>query len=179
LLRTTPPFALKAVGKDADAESVPSDAAYGAFDFWSPGAAAAEVEVDLESGEFRVTSFAVSADAGAVIHYSSARAQLEGGAVMGFGLALTEELVYGEGQTLNADSFQYRLPQMQDLPQAFATVIEESGRGPGPFGSKGIAQVSIPCVAPAIANAIADATGVVITSMPITAEKILRALGKL
>lgn len=176
ILKETSAALLSVLGEDTEK---PVDAAFGAFDFWSPGGAATEVEVDMETGEFRVLSCALSTDAGKVIHYSSARAQLEGGAVMGFGLALGEELVYDEGQTMNADPFQYKLPQMHEIPERFSSVMLESGSGPGPFGSKGISQVSIPCIAPAIANAIADATGVSITSMPITAEKILHALGKL
>ncbi len=98
---------------------------------------------------------------------------------MGFGASLTEEMVYAEGQLLNADPFQYRLPLMSDVPEQFRTIILEHGDGPGPFGSKGIAQTSIPCVAPAIGNAIYDAVGVRLESIPFTPEKILRALGTL
>jgi CO/xanthine dehydrogenase Mo-binding subunit len=152
---------------------------YGGVSHWSPGAAAAEVEVDRETGEFRVLQFAVVVDAGRALHYRSAKSQMQGGAIMGVGHALFEEEVYEEGQLLNGDPFQYRLPLMPDIPQAFYALMVENGDGPGPFGSKGMSQTSIVTVAPAIANAICDALGVRVQSLPITPEKVLRALGKL
>jgi CO/xanthine dehydrogenase Mo-binding subunit len=151
----------------------------GGVEHWSPGAAAAEVEIDLETGEVRVLQFAAVADAGKAIHSVSAKRQIEGGAVMGFGIALSEELVYQEGQLQNADAFQYRLPQMGDLPEAYYSGMIENGDGPGPFGAKAMSQTSIPCVAPAIGNAIFDAIAVHVRSTPFTSEKVLRALGKL
>lgn len=153
-----------------------SDVSFGSHDHWSPGVAAAEVEVDRQTGEVRVIRYAAVADAGKVLHYHSAKGQIEGGAVMGYGAALTEEMCYAEGQLLNADPFQYRLPQMGDIPEDFDVTLIENGDGPGPFGSKGIAQTSIPCAAPAIGNAIYDAVGVRLTSTPFTPEKVLRAL---
>lgn len=153
--------------------------AYGGVSHWSPGAAAAEVEVDRETGEFRVLEFSVVVDAGRALHYRSAKSQMEGGAIMGFGHALFEEEIYDEGQLQNGDPFQYRLPLMPDIPRAFTALMVENGDGPGPFGSKGMSQTSIVTVAPAIANAICDALGVRVRSLPITPEKILTALGKL
>jgi CO/xanthine dehydrogenase Mo-binding subunit len=152
---------------------------YGGVTHWSPGAAAAEVEVDRETGEFRVLQFAVVVDAGRALHYRSAQSQMLGGAVMGVGHALFEEEIYEEGQLLNGDPFQYRLPLMVDIPPAFHALMVENGDGPGPFGSKGMSQTSIVTVAPAIANAICDALGVRVRSLPITPEKILHAMGKL
>lgn len=168
---------LKATGSDR--EPLTQDRAFGGFDHWSPGAAAAEVEVDHETGEVRVLQYAIGADAGTILHPSSARGQLEGGAIMGFGIALFEELIYQDGQAQNMDAFQYRLPLMRDVPAELHTIMIERGDGPGPFGAKGIAQTSIPCVAPAIANAIAHAIGAPITSTPITPAAVLRALGTL
>jgi CO/xanthine dehydrogenase Mo-binding subunit len=149
------------------------------MDHWAPSAAAAEVEVDRETGEFRVLQFFVVVDAGKVLHDPSAKGQVEGGAVMGFGHALYEEVVYRDGQMQNGDPFQYRLPVMGDIPELFHSSMLENGDGPGPFGSKGMSQTSIVTVAPVIGNAIHDAIGVRIRSLPITPEKILRALGKL
>ncbi len=156
-----------------------TDTSFGSHDHWSPGVAAAEVEVDRETGDIRVVKYSAVADAGTILHYHSAKGQIEGGAVMGFGAALSEEVRYEEGQLLNADAFQYRLPLMGDIPEEFRTIILEHGDGPGPFGSKGIAQTSIPCVAPALCNAIYDATGVRLSAIPFTPEAILRAWGKL
>src|SRR4030095_8194767 len=68
------------------------------------------------------------------VYYPSAKAQVDGGAVMGFGHALFEETIYQEGQLQNGDPFQYRLPVMQDVPEVFFSSMLEKGDGPGPFG---------------------------------------------
>jgi CO/xanthine dehydrogenase Mo-binding subunit len=153
------------------------DKVFGGVQHWAPAAAAAEVEVDTDTGEIRVLKYAAIADAGKALHYPSAQGQVQGGAVMGFGIALLEELRYEDGQLLNGDAFQYRLPLMRDIPQEFHVSIVENRDGPGPFGSKGMAQTSISCVAPAICNAIFDATGVRLRTTPFGPEKLLRALG--
>jgi len=155
------------------------NSAFSGMDHWAPSAGAAEVEIDCETGEIRVLQFSVIADAGKAIHYPSAKGQVEGGAVMGLGHALFEEVVYQDGQLLNGHPSQYRLPVMADMPEAFYASMLENEDGPGPFGSKGMSQTSIVTVAPAIGNAIVDAIGVRVRSLPITPEKILRALGKL
>jgi CO/xanthine dehydrogenase Mo-binding subunit len=170
-------YMIKGIGSYSSPHTL--DKAFGGLDHWSPGVAAAEVEVDTDTGEVRIVQYAAVADAGKTIHRTSAQRQIEGGAIMGFGNALFEELRYEEGQLQNADAFQYRLPLLRDVPQAFHVDMVENGDGPGPFGSKGMSQTSIPCTAPAINNAIADAIGVHIDSVPFTPEKILRALGKL
>jgi len=123
--------------------------------------------------------YLIVADVGKALHYRSARAQLEGGAVMGIGIALCEELCYNDGQLLNADAFQYRLPAIREVPENLQVIMVENGDGPGPFGSKAIAQVSIGCVTPAICNAVCDAIGVRLTASPFTSEKVLSALGAL
>ncbi len=168
---------LKGIGSYSSPHTL--DKAFGGLDHWSPGVAAAEVEVDTDTGEVRVLQYAAVADAGKTIHRTSAQRQIEGGAIMGLGNALFEELRYEEGQLQNADAFQYRLPLLRDVPEAFRVDIVENGDGPGPFGSKGMSQTSIPCAAPAINNAICDAIGVHIESVPFTPEKVLQALGKL
>jgi CO/xanthine dehydrogenase Mo-binding subunit len=137
------------------------------------------LEVNTETGELRIHKYSVIADAGRALHYSSAKAQVEGGAVMGFGHALFEETIYQDGQLQNADPFQYRLPIMKDIPEVFCAAMLEKEDGPGPFGSKGMSQTSIVTVAPAIGNAIYDALGVRVRSLPISPEKILRGLGKI
>jgi CO/xanthine dehydrogenase Mo-binding subunit len=151
---------------------------YGAHDHWAPSAAAVEIEVDRDTGEVRLLQFAIAVDAGKVLHHRSAAGQLESGVIMGIGATLTEELHYEDGQLLNADAFQYRLPLMRDVPEQFTTTMLENGDGPGPFGSKGIGNSGPPVPSPAIGNAIADAIGVRLTSIPFTPEKVLRALGK-
>ena len=150
---------------------------YGAHDHWAPSAAAVEIEVARDTGEIRLLQFAIAVDAGKVLHYRSAAGQLESGVIMGIGATLTEELHYEDGQLMNADAFQYRLPLMKDIPEKLRTVMLENGDGPGPFGSKGIGNSGPPVPSPAVGNAIADAIGVRLTSIPFTPEKVLRALG--
>ena len=171
-----------AVVKAIGAHSTPptaKESAFAGMDHWAPSAGAIEIEIDRETGELRVLKFAVIADAGRALHYSSAKSQVEGGAVMGFGHALYEEVVYENGQLMNGDPFQYRLPVMEDLPAEFYADMLENEDGPGPFGSKGMSQTSIVTVAPTLGNAIFDALGARVRSLPITPEKILKALGKL
>ena len=98
--------------------------------YWSPGVAAVEVEVDRETGDVRIVRYAALADAGTIMHYHSARGQIEGGAILGLGPTLFEEVVYDEGQLLNADPFQYRMPQLRDIPEDFQTIILEAEKGP-------------------------------------------------
>jgi CO/xanthine dehydrogenase Mo-binding subunit len=155
------------------------ESAFSGMDHWAPSGAAVELEVNRDTGELRILRYAVIADAGKAIHYPSAKSQVDGGAVMGFGHALFEETIYQDGQMQNGDPFQYRLPVMKDIPVHFFSSMLEKGDGPGPFGSKGMAQTSIVTVGPAIGNAIYDALGVRVRSLPITPEKILRAMGKL
>ncbi len=169
--------AIKAMGSYSGAVS--ADKAIGGLEYWAPGAAAAEVEVDRETGEVRLLQYSLVADAGRALHYVSACRNIEGGAIIGLGISLFEDLVYQDGQLQNADPFQYRLPLMSDVPKQFHSSLVENGDGPGPFGAKGIAQTSITCTAPAVGNAICDAIGVQIGSTPYSPEKILRALGKL
>src|SRR5215467_4144878 len=169
---------LKCVGY----HSVPptqKESSFAGMDHWAPSAAAIELEVNAETGELHILGYSVIADAGKALHYPSAKAQVDGGAVMGFGHALFEETIYREGQLQNGDPFQYRLPVMKDIPEVFYSSMLEKGDGPGPFGSKGMSQTSIVTVAPAIGNAIYDALGVRVRSLPISPEKILRAIGKI
>jgi len=169
---------LKAVGYHSVPPMV-KESAFTGMDHWAPSGAAVDLEVNRDTGELRILGFAVIADAGKAIHFPSAKSQVDGGAVMGFGHALFEETIYQDGQFQNGDPFQYRLPVMQDIPEVFYSSMLEKGDGPGPFGSKGMAQTSIVTVGPAIGNAIYDALGVRVRSLPITPEKILRAMGKL
>jgi len=169
---------LKAVGYHSVPPMV-KESAFSGMDHWAPSGAAVDLEVNRDTGELRILGYAVIADAGKAIHYPSAKAQVDGGAVMGFGHALFEETIYQDGQFQNGDPFQYRLPVMQDIPEKFYSSMLEKGDGPGPFGSKGMAQTSIVTVGPAIGNAVYDALGVRVRSLPITPEKILRAMGKI
>jgi CO/xanthine dehydrogenase Mo-binding subunit len=172
--RATLPVSMAAVGSYGYAPS--EDRAFGGLDHWAPGAAAAEIEVDRRTGEVRVLRYCAVADAGMALHRTSSVRQVEGGVVMGLGVALYEELHYGQTGLENGDGWGYRIPTAADLPEEFKVILVEHCDGPGPFGSKGLAQTSLPCVTPAIGNAICDALGVRITTSPFTPERVLTAI---
>ena len=144
--------------------------------FWEIGWAAAEVEVDRETGLVQVTRLVVSGDAGRAINKLICRGQDEGAAVMGLGQALFETMIYDGTRLVNGDALHYRVPLAEDLPLDFRAITQEQGRGPGPFGAKGMGEGAMLPVAPAIANAIADAVGARVTALPLTPERILCAL---
>jgi CO/xanthine dehydrogenase Mo-binding subunit len=145
---------------------------------WEIGWGGAEVEVDEETGRVTVKKLVVSGDAGRAIHKDACRGQDEGAAIMGLGQALFETMRY-EGATLaNIAAAKYRVPLASDLPETFRAVTQEQGHGPGPFGAKGMGEGGGIPVAPAVANAIARATGVRIRDLPLTPERVWRALGE-
>ena len=143
---------------------------------WEYGWGAAEVSVDSETGVVTVHRLVVSGDAGAVLHEGACRGQDEGAAVMGLGGALFETMHFDGGVLANGRLVDYRVPRASDLPTEFVSITQEQGHGPGPFGSKGLGEGAMLPVASAIANAIADATGVRVSSMPLTGETVLAAL---
>ncbi len=139
------------------------------------GSHAVEVAVDEETGTVDVLKLISCFDVGRAINRSSVEGQLEGGAVYGTGYALTEEVILEEGITLTPSLSEYLVPTSMDMPEV-QTIILESGDGVGPFGAKGVGEPSVCSVAPAIASAVYDATGVRIFDLPLTPEKIVRAL---
>jgi CO/xanthine dehydrogenase Mo-binding subunit len=143
---------------------------------WEIGWGAAEVEVDEATGQVAVKQLVVSGDAGRAIQKDVCRGQDEGAAVMALGQALFEHMSYDGAVLTNLAAAKYRVPLATDLPERFVSITQEQGHGPGPFGTKGMGEAGILPVAPAIANAIEDAVGVRITSLPITPEKVLAAL---
>ena len=135
----------------------------------------AEVEVDTETGQVRVERIVTAHDVGTIINPLTHQGQIEGGVIQGLGYALMEELGTEEGRISTLTLGDYKMPTMPDIPK-LETVLLESPSGPAPYQSKGIGESSNVPVAGAIANAVYDAVGVRITSLPITAEKVLRAL---
>ncbi|MDA2934549.1 xanthine dehydrogenase family protein molybdopterin-binding subunit, partial [Acidobacteria bacterium AH-259-D05] len=148
----------------------------GAVTFWEIGAGAAEVAVDLETGQAKLLQYVSVADAGKAINPMQAEGQDEGAAMQGVGHALFEALIYEGGQLLNGNLVDYRVPSFEDLPENFRSLLVENQDGPGPFGAKGLGEAGVPPVAPAIGNAIYKATGVRIKHLPLTPEFIWRAL---
>ena len=136
----------------------------------------AEVEVDLETGEFRLTDYVAVVDCGTVLNPNLARIQVEGGLAMGIGLGLFEEVRYSKQGRLNTSSFmEYKIPCRLDIPKLRVEFIP-SFEPSGPFGAKSIGEIGCNTPCPAIAQAVANATGVVYRHLPITAEKILLAM---
>jgi CO/xanthine dehydrogenase Mo-binding subunit/aerobic-type carbon monoxide dehydrogenase small subunit (CoxS/CutS family) len=131
----------------------------------------AQVQVDPRTGEVRVRRFIAAHDVGKAINPQAVEGQIEGGVVMGMGFALTEHFI--PGQTTNFST--YLIPTFQETPTIYPLIIE-SMEPTGPFGAKGVGELAMIGTAPAITNAIYDAVGVRIRSLPATPEKIFRGL---
>ena len=144
----------------------------------SPAFAAqgAEVEIDTETGAMRVTRAISAVDMGRVINPVLLESQIEGGVAQALGHSVSEELVYDpRGNLLTTNLSDYRVFNAPDMPE-LETYIVETDDPAGPFGIKGSAEISVDSLAPAIANAIADALGVRLRQIPFTPERLLRAL---
>ena len=139
------------------------------------GAQAAEVEVDIETGKVRVLKIVAAHDVGRAINPMYVEGQIEGGIQMGIGYALTEELQVREGRVLNPTFLDYRVPTALDMPN-METVIIETADPEGPYGAKGVGEMGGTPTAPAIANAVYDAIGIRMHQVPMTGERVLRAL---
>jgi len=145
------------------------------FPDFTYGAHAAQVAVDIETGEVRVLQSIGAHDVGQAINLRAVEGQVEGSALMGQGFALCEELILEQGQLQTRSLSEYLIPTSEDVPKIKAIILE-SGSGLGPFGSKGIGEPVYAPVAASIANAVTDAIGVHIFELPITPEKIVKAL---
>jgi carbon-monoxide dehydrogenase large subunit len=135
----------------------------------------AEVAVDPQTGEVTVRRFTTAHDVGTIINPIGHQGQIEGGLVQGLGFALMEEMRTEDGRISTLSLGDVKLPTIRDIPP-LTTVLLHEPVGPGPFNAKAIGESSISPVAPAIANAVADACGVRILDLPITAEKVYFAL---
>ncbi len=139
------------------------------------GTHGAEVAVDEETGKIQVLKLISCFDVGRAINRLSVEGQIEGGAIYGMGYGLTEEVILNKGITMTPSFSEYLLPTSMDVPDV-ETILLESGDGVGPFGAKGVGEPSVCSVAPAIVNAVFDAIGVRIYDLPLTPEKIVRAI---
>ncbi|MDP6483936.1 MAG: xanthine dehydrogenase family protein molybdopterin-binding subunit [Nitrospinota bacterium] len=135
----------------------------------------AEVEVDTETGAVRVVRIVATDDAGRIINPLTAEGQVQGGIVMGLGMTLTETMKYEGGALVNGSFADYSLPRADSVPPIESHLIETSEPN-GPYGAKGVSESCIDPVPSAITNAIHDAVGVRVTELPVSAEKVLRAL---
>jgi len=139
------------------------------------GCQVAEVEVDPKTGKVKVLSIAAAHDVGFPINLDTVEGQIEGGTVMGLGCALTENLRIEEGRVLVTDFSDYFVHRAPDIPEIKPIVVTTDDPY-GPFGAKGVGEPAMVPTISAIANAIYDAVGVRIKELPITSEKIVKAL---
>ncbi len=138
----------------------------------------ADVAIDPETGEIRVKRYVSIADVGKAINPLQCVAQDEGAVMMGMGHTLFESLLYEQGKPINPNLVDYRVPTFADLPAGFQVSLVENQDGPGPYGVKGMGEAGIVSVAPAIGNAIARISGVRIRELPLTPERVWRAINK-
>ena len=146
--------------------------------FYEFSCTASEVAVDRETGELQVLRHVTVSDVGRAINPAHVAMQDEGAAMMGLGQTLMEHLVFDPetGRIQNLGALDYRILTTKDVPAEMASLTVENGDGPGPYGSKGTGESGLLSTAPAIASAIRDATGVVLRDLPLTPERIWRAL---
>lgn len=144
--------------------------------FWTTAVAGAEVEVDTETGIIEVKKMAESCDPGHIVNPELYKAQVEGGMMQALGTVLYEELKLKDGKVLNKSFVDYKIPTIDNAPETFIAMGVEHPEETGPYGARGIGEPAMVPGAPAIANAIYNATGCRFTEMPITPERMLKAL---
>jgi CO/xanthine dehydrogenase Mo-binding subunit len=144
--------------------------------FWEIGIGAVEVSVDRETGKVHVEKYVTAADAGKALHPLQCEGQDEGSAMMGFGHTFYETYQFDGGQIINSTLVDYKVPTFDDVPDEFESILIEDANGPGPYGAKGLGEGGIIPVAPAVANAVFWCTGARVKSLPLTPEKVWRAI---
>jgi CO/xanthine dehydrogenase Mo-binding subunit len=142
-------------------------------------AQAVEVEVDVETGFIKILRVVSADDVGQAINPALVQGQIEGAVVQAEGYALTENLISKNGRILTDQLSTYLIPTVLDIPDAVESVILEIAEPNGPFGARGLGELPFLPLAPAIAAAVHDATGVWINEFPLTPERVLRGLGKI
>jgi len=147
--------------------------------FWMVGASGVEIEVDTETGRVRVARLINVADVGTPINPKIVDSQLSGAAIMQLGFTLSEKMEFdAEGQLRNASLAEYKIPGFLDVPPSIVNEAVAAVQHSGPFGAKGVGETATFGVSPAIANAIHDAVGVRLTSLPLNAEAVYMAMQK-
>ncbi len=143
---------------------------------YTTGAQAVEVEVDLDTGRVEIIKGVAAFDVGKAINPEMVKAQMEGGLVQGLSSALFEQLKLKDGVVQNPSFVDYRIATSSDIPREMKSIIVEVPQEDGPWGARGIGEHSMVATAPAIANAIYDAVGIRLDSLPFTAEKVYLAM---
>ncbi len=159
--------------KDAD----PGHPLQGAPAFFEFNCTAIEAAVDEETGDVTIVRHVTVSDVGKAINPLQVRMQDEGAAIQGLGHTLMEHYIYDlRGRVRNLGAIDYRIPTSMDLPLELHSEAVENADGPGPYGSKGMSEGALLCVAPAVAAAVRDACGAVIRDLPLSPERVWRAL---
>ncbi len=135
----------------------------------------AEVEVDPQTGQVELKKFTSTHNTGTVLNPLMHQGQIEGGSIMGIGYALMEQLIINDGKVATTNFGECKIPTIKDVP-AFRSSVSEQPKGAGPYDSMPIGETANISTAAAIANAVEDACGVRIKTLPITAEKVYEAL---
>ena len=176
--RAVGPYRTEIVGEGSFQGQVdPSHPLGGPTPFFEAVATAVELHVDAETGQIFLDRLVHATDVGKVINPIRAQGVDEGGNIMGVGLALSEQLLFDRsGGMMNASSLDYRIPTACDVPLQMVSLFQENRDGPGPQGAKGLGEGGILAVAPAICGALFDCTGVLLTEIPFTPERVWRAL---
>ncbi len=163
-------------GKYVPSESAYDDTGYGNIAVaYSFAAHTAEVEVDRETGEVKIIRIVAAHDSGRILNLISARGQVYGGVTQGLGYSCQEGYLFDGGRVLNDSLADYRIPTALDVPDIMPIFIEQDDPE-GPFGAKGLGEIVMVPVLGAVANAVADALGIRVTDLPITAERVYQAI---
>jgi len=158
-------------------EAEPGHPLGGSAAFFEFNCTAIEAEVDEETGDVTLVRHVTVSDVGKAINPLQVRMQDEGAAIQGLGHTLMEHYIFDEeGRVRNLGAIDYRIPTSMDLPLELHSESIENADGPGPYGSKGMSEGALLCVASAVAAAVHDATGVTIRDLPLTPERVWRAL---
>jgi CO/xanthine dehydrogenase Mo-binding subunit len=165
------------IGEERGGGYVPDHPLGGRPEFWEFMCTAAEVEVDPEVGMVDVVRLALASDIGHALNPRQVEAQDEGAAVMGLGHSLMEHLILDEhGRIRNLGALDYRIPTVQDVPHEIHSLLVENHDGPGPYGAKGAGEGGILAIAAAVGAAVNSAMDVEIRDLPLTPERIWRAV---
>jgi CO/xanthine dehydrogenase Mo-binding subunit len=162
---------------EARKDAEPGHPLSGAPAFFEFNCTAIEASVDRETGDVTIHRHVTVSDVGKAINPLQVRMQDEGAAIMGLGHTLMEHYIFDEeGRIRNLGAIDYRIPTSMDLPADLLSESVENADGPGPYGAKGMSEGALLCVAPAVAAAVREATGVAIHALPLTPERVWRAL---
>jgi CO/xanthine dehydrogenase Mo-binding subunit len=143
--------------------------------FWGVAASGAEIEVDTETGNYTITKLINVADVGTALNPKLVQMQLSGAAIMQLGFTTTEEMIFRDGQLTNGSFADYKIPTLLDIPNEFINTYVDAQQKDGPFGAKGVGESTTITLSSAVGNALADAVGVRLMSLPLSPEKIFRA----